>query len=148
MSIFPFINPEMAGQTERELPLFQEYAYDFTENRLLLDEENRTYLVQGNAALRIWIFKALSTARFRYTAYSPDFGNEYEDNLIGQNISEDVLAAEMERYIIECLMVNPYIQELSNFQFEIHTSGTDVSFDCLTIYGEEKMIFLMEGVSA
>lgn len=69
MSIFPFISPEVleSGQAS-ELPMFREYAYDFENNRLLLRDGN-TYLVEGNEALRIWIFKALSTERFRYTAY-------------------------------------------------------------------------------
>ena len=46
-------------------------AYDYARNELLLDENGCTYLVEGNAALRIWIFKALTTARFRHVAYSP-----------------------------------------------------------------------------
>ena len=60
MSIFPFISPEIleSGQAS-ELPMFREYAYDFENNRLLLRDGN-TYLVEGNEALRIWIFKALS----------------------------------------------------------------------------------------
>ena len=64
MSIFPFISPEIleSGQAS-ELPMFREYAYDFENNRLLLRDGN-TYLVEGNEALRIWIFKALSTERF------------------------------------------------------------------------------------
>ena len=48
--------------------MFREYAYDFENNCLLLRDGN-TYLVEGNEALRIWIFKALTTERFRYTAY-------------------------------------------------------------------------------
>ena len=76
MSIFPFISPEIleSGQAS-ELPMFREYAYDFENNRLLLRDGN-TYLVEGNEALRIWIFKALSTERFRYTAYDSAFGSE------------------------------------------------------------------------
>lgn len=76
MSIFPFISPEVleSGQAS-ELPMFREYAYDFENNRLLLRDGN-IYLVEGNEALRIWIFKALSTERFRYTAYDSAFGSE------------------------------------------------------------------------
>lgn len=43
--------------------MFREYAYDFENNRLLLRDGN-TYLVEGNEALRIWIFKALSQSGF------------------------------------------------------------------------------------
>lgn len=152
MSIFPFIDAGSSDTTETDstLPLFKEYAYDYKENKLLLDENNKTYLVEGNEALRIWIYKALSTARFRYTAYSAAFGNEVEDNIIGQvidTLSEDILLSELERYIIEALMVNPYIEELSNIKFELSGSGTNTSFDCKTLYGTENITFFMEGVS-
>lgn len=146
-SIFPFLNPEaMLEETQAELPIYREYAYDFENNQLLLDKDGKTYLVEKNEAIRIWIFKAFTTARFRYTAHSADFGNEYQDNLIGQNISEDILEAELERYVIECLMVNPYIKELANFDFETYKNGLKVEFDCLTVYGEEKIEFPFEGV--
>ena len=69
MSIFPFIDPDaLAVSQDNALPMFREYAYDYENNRLLL-RDGQTYLVEGNEALRIWIFKALDTARFRYTAY-------------------------------------------------------------------------------
>ena len=67
MSIFPFIDASGVTDTKKvtDLPLLKEYAYDYARNELLLDENGCTYLVEGNAALRIWIFKALTTARFR-----------------------------------------------------------------------------------
>ena len=68
MSIFPFIDASGVTDTKKvtDLPLLKEYAYDYAKNELLLDENGCTYLVEGNAALRIWIFKALTTARFRH----------------------------------------------------------------------------------
>lgn len=134
MSIFPFISPEVleSGQAS-ELPMFREYAYDFENNCLLLRDGN-TYLVEGNEALRIWIFKALSTERFRYTAYDSAFGSEIH-TLIGSAIHSEIVTSELKRFIIEALMVNPYISELSNFQFTRTESGVQVEFDCTTIYG-------------
>ena len=134
MSIFPFISPEVleSGQAS-ELPMFREYTYDFENNRLLLRDGN-TYLVEGNEALRIWIFKALSTERFRYTAYDSAFGSEIH-TLIGSAIHSEIVTSELKRFIIEALMVNPYISELSNFQFTRTESGVQVEFDCTTIYG-------------
>ena len=86
MSIFPFIDASGSSDTKDgdNLPMLREYAYDYENNELKLDAAGRTYLVEGNEALRIWIFKALTTARFRYTAYSAAFGEEYEDQLIRQ----------------------------------------------------------------
>ena len=66
MSVFPFITPPSSTEdSTTALPMFREYAYDYENNCLLLRDGN-TYLVEGNEALRIWIFKALATERFRY----------------------------------------------------------------------------------
>lgn len=137
MSIFPFIDPDgLGGSRETPLPMFREYAYDYENNCLLL-RNGQTYLVEGNEALRIWIFKALITERFRYIAYDSDYGSEI-DTLVG-GLNSRVILSELKRFIIEALMVNPYILELSNFQFTQSGSGVRVEFDCATIYGKERI---------
>lgn len=148
MSIFPFIDASgiVEDTGSGNLPMFREYAYDFNKNELLLDKNGCTYLVEGNAALRIWIFKALTTARFRYTAYSTAFGEEYEDQLIGHSLDGEVVRLEMERFIIEALMVNPYIKRLDNFEFSNTVWGLHVTFDCTSIYGKETIPIHMKGV--
>lgn len=138
MSIFPFIDPDvLAASRDNALPMFREYAYDYENNRLLL-RDGQTYLVEGNEALRIWIVKALDTERFRYTAYDADFGNEI-DTLPGTAMNDDITKSELKRFIIEALMVNPYIMELSNFKFTRIFSGVIVEFDCETVYGRERI---------
>ena len=145
MSVFPFIDPDVLRQQEStELPLFREYAYDFENNRLLL-KNGQTYLVEGNEALRIWIFKALSTERFRYTSYDSDFGSEI-DTLIGSPLHGDIAKSELKRFIVEALMVNPYIEELGNFQISQTGSGVTAEFDCTTIYGPDKISWEVKGV--
>ena len=62
MGVFPFINPDVALEVNKDLPMFREYAYDF-ENQCLKLKDGNTYLVEGNEALRIWIYFALGTAR-------------------------------------------------------------------------------------
>jgi hypothetical protein len=148
MSIFPFIDTTaIKSGKQQDLPMLREYAYDFADNRLLLTEDGKTYLVEGNAALRIWMNKALTTARYRFTAYSPAYGCEYEDNLIGKPIAGDVAISELQRYIVECLMVNPYIKELGEFAFQVIGEGVVASFNCLSIYGEEALSFTIKGVN-
>jgi hypothetical protein len=135
MSIFPFISPELLEETASEnLPVFQEFAYDFEHNRLKL-RDGKPYLVSGNEALEVWIFKALHTPRFRHTAYSPSFGNEIK-TLIGHTLDPGILNSEIRRFIIEALMVNPYIKELNNFKFIREGSRLAVEFDCSTVYGK------------
>lgn len=132
MSIFPFITPNTEQATSQPLPLFQEYAYDF-ENNCLLQRNGTTYLVEGNEALKIWTYHALLTQRFRYIAHSAAYGCEAE-MLIGRAMNSITLS-ELRRFIIEALMVNPYIVELSNFTCSQTRSGVTVEFDCTTIYG-------------
>lgn len=144
MSIFPFIDPDaLAANQDKALPMFREYAYDYENNCLLL-RNGQTYLVEGNEALRIWIFKALTTERFRYTAYDSDYGSEI-DTLIG-TVNSSVILPELKRFIIEALMVNPYIEELGNFRFEQSGSGVLAEFDCTTVYGKERIIWEAKGV--
>lgn len=141
MSIFPFIDStETNTETNDELPMLKEYAYDFEKNELFLDADGRNYLVEGNEALRIWIFKALITERFHYTAYSFAFGSEFQDQVIGQSMNVEIVKLEMERFIIEALMVNPYIKRLDNFVFENTSAGMTVSFDCTSIYGSDTVL--------
>lgn len=141
MSIFPFIdNTEAAVKdTPDDLPLLQEYAYDFVKNELLLDENGKTYMVTENEALRIWILKALTTERYHYTAYSFDFGSEWQDQLIGEAMNAEIVKLELERYIVEALMINPYIKRLDNFIFETTSTGVTVTFECTSIYGKDKI---------
>ena len=47
---------------------------------------------------------------------------------------------EIERFIIEALMVNPYIKRLDNFIFENTSTGMTVSFDCTSIYGSNTIL--------
>ena len=140
MSIFPFINTEDNKNTAEELPLLKEYEYDFENNELLLDKNGCTYMVEKNAALRIWIMKALATERFHYTAYSFAFGTEWQDQLTGHAMDEEVLKLEMERFIVEALMVNPYILRLDNFVFTLSETGITVSFECTSIYGIDRLL--------
>ncbi len=140
MSIFPFI--DVAEDTESnitELPLLKEYAYDFEKNELLLDENGCTYMVEGNEALRIWILKALATERFHYVAYSFSFGAEWQDKLVGNAMDAEIVKLELERFIIETLMANPYIKRLDNFNFQNTSAGAMVTFECTSIYGTDKI---------
>lgn len=116
--------------------MFREYAYDYENNCLLLRDGN-TYLVEGNEALRIWIFKALGTERFRYAAYDAAFGSEI-DTLPGMALNDDIAQSELKRFIVEALMVNPYIVTLSSFVFTRTMDSLVVEFDCETVYGKEQ----------
>lgn len=134
MSVFPFTAdvPELEERAE-ELPVFRELAYDFENNRLYRSG-GRPYLVEKDEALQIWIYKALKTKRFVWQAYTHTYGSEVE-NVIGISNDPDIIDSEIKRYITETLMVNPYLQELSDFQFEHERDIVTVKFLVTTVYG-------------
>ncbi|WP_027624386.1 DUF2634 domain-containing protein [Clostridium lundense] len=138
MSILPEINLDIdniiKSSEENILPLFKEYAWDFEENKFIY-ENGKMKVLEGKEALKVWIYKALNTPRFRYLAYSWDYGHEFE-NLIGQTFSKKVLQSEGKRYLEECLIVNQYIIAVNNILVEV--DGVKVTINCVvdTIYGE------------
>ena len=140
MSIFPseVINVsdliKSTVTTATELPLAKEYAWDFSKNDFLLNS-GKNVMVTGREAVKIWIWKALHTAKNRYKAYTGKYGNDLE-SLINQTLSRGALRSEIERYLIEALLINPYIVSVKTIMVEIDGSRTDVSFTTLTIYGE------------
>lgn len=119
---------------DEELPLYKEYAWDFKSNKFIL-EDGKFKIVQGNEALKVWIWKTLKTVRYRYLSYSWNYGQEYE-NLIGKGLSAEALKLEVQRYIKEALLINPYIKDIYNLSISIDGSKLNVEFITSTIYGE------------
>lgn len=135
MSLFPFTVdvPELDRQAGEELPVFRELAYDYERN-CLLRRGGRPYLVEKDEALQIWIYKALKTKRFVWPAYTHTYGSEIE-NVIGLSNDKDIIDSEIKRYITETLMVNPYLQELSDFTFAHEGDTVTAGFVVTSIYG-------------
>lgn len=130
MSIFPFFEKEETIKTEK--PIFKEYAYDF-ENNTFKTRNGREYLVYRDEALKIWIYKALKTFRFKHLAYDDAYGAELY-RLIGTAKDIDIVKLEIKRYIKEALLVNPYILEVSNFRIFENIEQNEVSFEVKTVY--------------
>lgn len=145
-SIFPFIDTSLYEDNEEneELEELCEYAFDFENNCLMKNEAGQNYYVYQNEALKIWIYKALMTARYRHLAYTDDFGNEMFD-LISESINQDVLLLELKRFITEALMYNEYIRELNSFEFEINGSEVKVTFTVISVYGDMQYEQIMTG---
>lgn len=145
MSIFPFftqVNEQEA--IEEDLPVFREYAYDFENNCLLTDLDGNSIIVEENEALKIWIYKALMTARYRYVTYTDDYGSEL-DELTGIGLSYDIITSEIQRMITETLIYSPYITAIKDFDFKKLSSGIKVRFIVSSIYDDLEIEQIMEG---
>jgi Protein of unknown function (DUF2634) len=134
--IFPQFNFEPSKETNELKPL-KEYAWDFDKNEFIL-KDGKFQVVSGKEAVKVWIWKALNTARYRYLAYSFDYGSEIE-TLVGSVYSNGLVKSEIERYLKEALLINLYIKGISNISINIDDNKIDIAFDVNTIYGEVKM---------
>ncbi|MEG0019326.1 MAG: DUF2634 domain-containing protein [Oscillospiraceae bacterium] len=144
-SIFPSFAFNQKGiRQNKSLPLYKEYAYDFEKNTLKKQNSN-TYFVTGNEAIKIWIFKALKTKRHKYLAFTHSYGCEI-DKLVGTVYDQSILESEAKRYITEALMVNPYIKEIKGFSFKRLSEKLEISFVCVTLYGQLQNTTFLEVV--
>ena len=135
-SEFPFIGA-MRDAAADDMPLFQEYAWDFERDCFLYDVNGRHILLTGNPALEVWVYKALKTERFEYLAYSWQSGIELKP-FIGKVMGVQERYSELRRVITECLMVNPYIRSIDSFSTtpENRAELVRVHITLTTVYGE------------
>ncbi len=135
MSIFPMISPEASqGAQAQALPLYKEVAWDF-EQDVPVFRQGEPVVVTGKEALKVWIWRAIRTPRFRYEIYTWAYGSEFE-SLLGQAYTDAVKTAEAPRYLRECLLINPYITAVKNIAVSFESAKLTVAGTAVTIYGE------------
>lgn len=134
MSIFPMINPAAETSNSKSLPLCQETAWDFERN-IPVFRRGEPAIVTGREAVKVWVWKAIYTARYRYQIYSTDYGNELE-SLVGQAYTPMLKEAEAPRYFKECLLINPYITAVTDICVTFDAGKLAVSGTVETIYGK------------
>lgn len=134
--IFPDINFKIS-EVSNELKPLKEYAWDFERNNFLL-KDGKFQTVTGIEALKIWIWKAIRTERYRYMAYSFDYGSEIDD-LIGKAYTKGIMQSEIERYLKEALLISPYIDTIDSISIELSGSSINIEFVVNSVYGEVKM---------
>lgn len=129
--LYPFVDipEEMEGQ---ETQPYREYGLDFETGQVT------GKIVEGLEAVKVWVWLALQTPRYRYYVYSWNYGQEYED-LIGKGYSRDYILSELERMTEECLMVNPYVTGIKDFSAEFEEEKVTVMFTILTDFGDEEV---------
>ncbi len=144
MSIFPTFTDEdikVIEEVENELntneEILREYAWDFQKNEFIL-KDGKFVVVEGLEALNIWIRKALITERYRYLAYTTDYGSEIE-SLVGKNYSKELTKSEIKRFLKEALEINPHIKGISDIDVLSYKDKITVNFKVETDLGEVKV---------
>lgn len=133
MSIFPIIQPQSV-ETQTELKLYKEVKWDYKTNTPVF-KNGSPVIISGKEAILVWAWKALQTPRFRHEIYTWDHGCEVE-SLIGQPYSEELKQSEAARYVRECLLGNPYIEDVINITVSFTEDKLKIVGTIETIYGE------------
>lgn len=145
-SNYAFIPATLTEQTEVntevELPIFRELAFDF-DTKQLKTRGGQYFYVEKNEAIKIWIYKALFSSRYTYLSYSTNYGNEIY-TLIGRYLEKKLLYSELKRMLEEALLVNPYITSLTDFDITQEGAKVICNFSVNTIYGSVAQAYTYE----
>lgn len=128
MSLFPFVNEEEIIETStNKIP--KEYEINFETGQLTGRK------VEGVEAVKTWILKVMKSERYKYVAYSFDYGVEIE-KFIGKNYDESLIKSELARNVEEALKINPYIKGIEGFNSSFKGTILKCDFTVITDFGE------------
>ena len=137
MSLFPFKSNADEVKVDNSFPMYKEVAWDFKNNIPIL-ENGDFKIIEGNNAIKVWVYKALLTPRYNYSIYTWDYGSELLD-LIGKAYTPSLTKEEAKRLIKEALEINPYILEVEITDINLKDSLLSADIKIVTIYGESEV---------
>ena len=138
MSLFPFVTYKEDMVKDNSFPLYREIAWDFKRNIPIL-ENGDFKIVEGNEAIKAWVYKSLLVPRYNYSIYSWNYGSELMD-LIGKAYTPQLTKSEARRYIEEALKINPYILDVNVIDTDFKDSVLSANVKITTIYGESEVV--------
>ena len=138
MSLFPFVTYKEDIVKNNSFPLYHEVAWDFKRDIPIL-ENGDFKIVEGNDAIKVWVYKALLVPRYNYSIYSWNYGSELMD-LIGKAYTPQLTKSEAKRYIEEALKINPYILDVNVIDTDFKDSVLSANVKITTIYGESEVV--------
>lgn len=110
------------------------FLYDFEKGDFVY-KNGALVEVVGVAALRIWIEKVIRTEKFKFNIYMNEDGstetNRYGvalEDLTGSSFPAGFIESEMRRELTEAIMVNTYIEELTDWSFVREGSKLVITF--------------------
>ena len=133
--LYPFIIEEENSKDD-SLEMFKEIAWDYLRDKPLVDEKTKDYvIVEGDEALKVWIYKTIKIARYRYPIFSTDYGTELEE-LVGDKYTKGYTESEAIRYIREALSVNEYIKNINIIDSNFSEDNLKLRINVDTVYNE------------
>ena len=136
---FEFIDRNVAGEYEATQEQYKgipmEWNFNVDTKEFVINNQGHIDVVEGQDAIKIWVYKCLMTARGKYMAYDFSFGNDIE-YLVEQNIDRDLLKVEAKRLVVEALMVNEHINSVTNIEVTIKDRTLKIELTVNTDYGD------------
>ena len=133
MTLFPMFSTPVAGGSV-DLPLYTDVAMDYDAGTPRW-ESGQPVVVTGLEAVKSWAWRAIKTARYRFSYNSWDYGCELE-RLIGQPYRAETRRSEAARYVEEALTVCPYITAATATVEGLEGSTLRISVTMSTVYGK------------
>lgn len=135
VSTLTTIDNMMQSGGSNDLPMMQEWAFDIDTGQFMTNENGQYYLVSGNAALKIWLYWAVTTQRYRWMANSRDYGVETE-RMAGMLVSDAIKSSELERTIREAIGICPYVKTIEYVRLSTDGELVNVDVRVTSPYGE------------
>lgn len=127
-------------QTETVPKIGKSFLFDF-EKGDFMRMDGKLVEVTGVEALKVWIHKTLRTEKFRFKVYEgTEHGVTLED-LLGSNLPQPFIEAEIKREVTESLTAHPFINSIENWQFTRIGSRMVINFTAVTVYGEGEVSY-------
>jgi hypothetical protein len=109
-------NPVQSAEESVAVKFGRSWRFDFEAGEFVLTPTGKIAVAEGTDAWAEWCRKALHTERYRYLAYSRDYGQEFE-GLIGSGLSRSAVESEIRRIATETLMYDPRTAGVDGFSF-------------------------------
>lgn len=127
MGLLPKFDDNLTSDFEIMEEISKTYNLNFKTNRII-------GTCDGLDAIKQSVYMILNIERYNYAIYSWNYGIELKD-LIGTDI--DYCISEIEERIIEALIQDDRILDVTDFEFEIIRKGTiKVTFKVITTKGD------------
>lgn len=128
MALTPENNIFLADEQTEIIQPSKTWTIDFETGRI-------GKFTDGVPAVKQFIRKALLTARNKYLIYTDQYGNELHD-LIGEDVTEAFLSAEIPRMVQEAIIYDDRIEE-TQVEYERRSDKLFITVKATLAIGEE-----------
>lgn len=140
--MFPKITElQFEQQLTEDLPqMGKSFLFDFETGELVIID-GKLLPIEGLEALKQWVNMTLRTEKYRFKIYEDtEYGVTLED-LIGSNLPQQFIEAEIKREVTESLLRHPLITEITQWTFTRKKSWMFISFSIVSPLGESEVTY-------